>query len=172
MERKDIDWGNLGFGYVLKKQTAVLHRLQGQYGLEKQILTGMPNDIHNTDSFLLGCFPILYHFTILNTSPFWSFSQEKGGKKGRFLCVPLKKTNVPVRDTFFHAKCLTYAPHGARIGKTKAHRTIASASLSRLFVPLPQFRKWEIHTVFLHFRNFELEQKSCLRLLAELCGVA
>ena len=52
------------------------------------------------------------------------------------------------------------------------HRTIASASLSRLFAPLPQFRKWEIHTVFLHFRNFELEQKSCLRLLAELCGAA
>ena len=52
------------------------------------------------------------------------------------------------------------------------HRAIASASLSRLFASLPQFRKWEIHTVFLHFRNFELEQKSCLRLLAELCGVA
>ena len=29
-----------------------------------------------------------------------------------------------------------------------------------------------VHTVFLHFRNFELEQKSCLRLLAELCGAA
>ena len=29
-----------------------------------------------------------------------------------------------------------------------------------------------VRTVFLHFRNFELEQKSCLRLLAELCGVA
>ena len=52
------------------------------------------------------------------------------------------------------------------------HRAIASASLSRLFASFPQFRKWEIHTVFLHFRNFELEQKSCLRLLAELCGVA
>ncbi|MFR5776354.1 MAG: helix-turn-helix domain-containing protein [Oscillospiraceae bacterium] len=56
--------------------------------------------------------------------------------------------------------------------KLRQHRTIASASLSRLFAPLPQFRKWEIHTVFLHFRNFELEQKSCLRLLAELCGAA
>ena len=54
----------------------------------------------------------------------------------------------------------------------RQHRTIASASLSRLFAPLPQFRKWEIHTVFLHFWNFELEQKSCLRLLAELCGAA
>ena len=39
------------------------------------------------------------------------------------------------------------------------HRTIASSSLSRLFAPLLQFEKWEIHTVFLHFRNFELEQK-------------
>ena len=56
--------------------------------------------------------------------------------------------------------------------KLRQHRTIASASLSRLFAPLPQFRKWEIHTVFLHFRNFELEQKSCLRLLAELFGAA
>ena len=54
----------------------------------------------------------------------------------------------------------------------RQHRAIASASLSRLFAPLSQFRKWEIHTVFLHFRNFELEQKSCLRLLAELCGAA
>ena len=52
------------------------------------------------------------------------------------------------------------------------HRTIASASLSRLFAPLPQFRKREIHTVFLHFWNFESEQKSWLRLLAELCGAA
>ena len=29
-----------------------------------------------------------------------------------------------------------------------------------------------VHTVFLHFRNFELGQKFWLRLLAELCGVA
>ena len=54
----------------------------------------------------------------------------------------------------------------------RQHCTIAPASLSRLFAPLPQFRKREIHTVFLHFRNFELEQKSLPRLLAELCGAA
>ena len=29
-----------------------------------------------------------------------------------------------------------------------------------------------VHTVFLHFRNFELGQKFWLRLLAELCGAA
>ena len=29
-----------------------------------------------------------------------------------------------------------------------------------------------VHTVFLRFPNFELGQKSCLRLLAELCGAA
>ena len=52
------------------------------------------------------------------------------------------------------------------------HRTIVPASLSRLFAPLPQFEKWEIHTVFLHFSNFELGQKSWLSLLAKLCGVA
>ena len=54
----------------------------------------------------------------------------------------------------------------------RQHRTIASSSLSRLFAPLPQFRKWEIHTVFHHFRNFELGQKFWLSLLAELCGAA
>ena len=52
------------------------------------------------------------------------------------------------------------------------HRTIAPSSLSRLFAPLLQFPKWEIHTVFLHFWNFELEQKFWLRLLVELCGDA
>ena len=57
-------------------------------------------------------------------------------------------------------------------GSFGQYRTIASAILSRLFAPLPQFQKWEIHTVFLHFRNFELGQKFWLRLLAELCGVA
>jgi len=54
----------------------------------------------------------------------------------------------------------------------RQHRTIVPASLSRLFAPLLQFEKWEIHTVFLHFSNFELEQKSWLSLLVKLCGVA
>ena len=52
------------------------------------------------------------------------------------------------------------------------HRTIASASLRRLFAPLLPFEKPEIHTGFLRFPNFELGQKSCLRLLAELRGAA
>ena len=54
----------------------------------------------------------------------------------------------------------------------RQHRTIASASLRRLFAPLLQFEKREIHTVFLRFPSFELGQKSCLRLLAELRGAA
>ena len=54
----------------------------------------------------------------------------------------------------------------------RQHRTIASASLRRLFAPLLQFEKPEIHTGFLRFPNFELGQKSCLRLLAELRGAA
>ena len=52
------------------------------------------------------------------------------------------------------------------------HRAIVSASRSRLFAPLLQFEKREIHTVFLRFPNFELSQKSRLGLLAKLCGVA
>ena len=56
--------------------------------------------------------------------------------------------------------------------KLRQHRTIASASLSRLFAPLLQFEKREIYTVFLRFPNFELGQKSWLSLLVKLCGVA
>ena len=56
--------------------------------------------------------------------------------------------------------------------RLRQRRTIVPASLSRLFVPLLQFEKWEIHTVFLHFSNFELVQKSWLSLLAKLCGAA
>ena len=56
--------------------------------------------------------------------------------------------------------------------KLRQHRTIVPASLSRLFAPLLQFEKREIHTVFLRFPNFELGQKSWLSLLAKLCGVA
>ncbi len=52
------------------------------------------------------------------------------------------------------------------------HRAIVSAGRSRLFAPLLQFEKREIHTVFLRFPNFELSQKSRLGLLAKLCGVA
>ena len=59
------------------------------------------------------------------------------------------------------------------MGETlRQRRTIVPASLSRLFAPLLQFEKWEIHTGFLHFSNFELGQKSCLRLLAELRSAA
>ena len=54
----------------------------------------------------------------------------------------------------------------------RQHRTIVPASLSRLFAPLLQFEKREIHTVFLRFPNFELGQKSRLSLLVKLCGVA
>ncbi len=59
------------------------------------------------------------------------------------------------------------------MGETLRQRcTIVPASLSRLFAPLLQFEKREIHTVFLRFPNFELGQKLCLRLLAELRGAA
>ena len=64
---------------------------------------------------------------------------------------------------------LLLAASRKRLGQ---HRTIVPASLSRLFATLLQFEKWEIHTVFLHFSNFELEQKSWLSLLVKLCGVA
>ena len=52
------------------------------------------------------------------------------------------------------------------------HRAIVSASRSRLYAPLLQLEKREIHTVFLRFPNFELSQTSRLGLLAKLCGVA
>ena len=52
------------------------------------------------------------------------------------------------------------------------HRTNASADLSGSFAPVLQFQKWEIHTVFPHFWNFEPAQNLSLSFLAELCGVA
>ena len=61
---------------------------------------------------------------------------------------------------------------GAEAAVLRQHRTIVPASLSRLFAPLLQFEKREIHTVFLRFPNFELGQKSWLSLLVKLCGVA
>ena len=52
----------------------------------------------------------------------------------------------------------------------RQHRTIASADLSGSFAPFLQFQKQEIHTVFPHFRNFELALNFSLRFLAELRG--
>ena len=52
------------------------------------------------------------------------------------------------------------------------HRTNASADLSGSFAPVLQFQKWEIHTVFPHFWNFEPAQNLSLSFLADLCGVA
>ena len=46
------------------------------------------------------------------------------------------------------------------------------SAVSGSFPSTLRYRKREIHTVFLRFPNFELGQKSCLRLLAELCGAA
>ena len=52
------------------------------------------------------------------------------------------------------------------------HRTIASAAFAGSFAPILQFEKLEIHTVFLRFPNFILEQNLSSKPLAELCGVA
>ena len=52
------------------------------------------------------------------------------------------------------------------------HRTIASAVFGGSFAPISQFEKLEIHTGFLRFPNFILEQNLSPKSLAELCGVA
>ena len=54
----------------------------------------------------------------------------------------------------------------------RQHRTIASAAFAGSFAPILQFEKLEIHTVFLRFPNFILEQNLLSKPLAELCGVA
>jgi len=60
-----------------------------------------------------------------------------------------------------------FLPHFRSSENGKYSAAVASTSwLTDAAYPL------RVHTVFLHFRNFELEQKSWLRLLAELCGVA
>lgn len=60
-----------------------------------------------------------------------------------------------------------FLPHFFSLKNEKYSAAVASASwLTDAAYPL------RVHTVFLHFRNFELGQKFWLRLLAELCGVA
>ena len=60
-----------------------------------------------------------------------------------------------------------FLPHFFSLKNEKYSAAVASASwLTDAAYPL------RVHTVFLHFSNFELEQKSWLSLLAELCGVA
>lgn len=44
--------------------------------------------------------------------------------------------------------------------------------LQQKTTPVPQFQKWETHTVFPHFWNFEPAQNISLSFLADLCGVA
>ena len=56
--------------------------------------------------------------------------------------------------------------------KLRQHRTIASADFAGSFAPISQFEKLEIHTVFLRFPNFILEQNLSPKPLAELRGVA
>ena len=57
-------------------------------------------------------------------------------------------------------------------GKLRQHRTIASAGFDGPFPSQIRCEKFEIHKVFLHFRNKFVMQNSSPNLLAELCGIA
>ncbi|MBS5668058.1 MAG: hypothetical protein KHX05_10300 [Firmicutes bacterium] len=60
-----------------------------------------------------------------------------------------------------------FLPHFFSLENEKYSAAVASASwLTDAAYPL------RVHTVFLRFPNFELEQKSWLSLLVKLCGVA
>ena len=52
------------------------------------------------------------------------------------------------------------------------HRAMGAADFGGSFVPIVQYKKWEIHTVFPHFSYFRLEQNLSPNLLAPLRGVA
>ena len=96
-------------------------------------------------------------------------TKENEYRKEKFVYLPEQDAyQCPAR------KLLPFFERTTKNGEKylRQHRTIASASLRRLFAPLLQFEKREIHTVFLRFSSFELGQKSCLRLLAELRGAA
>jgi len=57
-------------------------------------------------------------------------------------------------------------------GDIRLHRTIVSARFGGSFSPIPQFEKFEIHTVFLRFSNFDSTKNLSPNLLAKLYGVA
>ena len=52
------------------------------------------------------------------------------------------------------------------------HRAMGAADFGGSFVPIVQYKKWEIHTVFPHFSYFRLEQNLSPNLLTPLRGVA
>jgi len=49
---------------------------------------------------------------------------------------------------------------------------MGASAFGESFAPSVQFEKWEIHKVFPHFLNFQLEQNPSPKALAPLCGVA
>ena len=54
----------------------------------------------------------------------------------------------------------------------RQHRTMGAAGFSGSFVPIVQYEKWEIHSVFPHFLYFRSGYNRSQNLLAPLCGVA
>ena len=100
-----------------------------------------------------------------------AFAFRRGGATERvrddFLMHSIKKSSRTgaVRDDVVPVA-------GLRVRGRRQYRTIASAAFSGSFAPVLQFEKLEIHTVFLHFPNFILEQNLSPKALAELRGVA
>ena len=52
--------------------------------------------------------------------------------------------------------------------KATPHKCVCGSQ--RIYAPVPQVQKWEIHTVFPHFWNFEPAQNLSLSFLADVCG--
>ena len=73
---------------------------------------------------------------------------------------------------YLYSHIIAYCADLSRKKDFRQHRTIASAAFAGSFAPILQFEKLEIHTVFLRFPNFILEQNLSSKPLAELCGVA
>ena len=126
-----------------------------------------------------------YDFSIKWLTPFYPANPSQAAGSGekcmdlRFLRLRRRllkqQPNKTVFNRFIKAtphNCVcesqpSFLPHFFSLKNEKYSAAVASASwLTDAAYPL------RVHTVFLRFPNFELGQKSCLRLLAELCGAA
>jgi len=70
------------------------------------------------------------------------FLEQLGNRKSPIIVAALNKYLEDNPELLDSQVCVR-----VHVSNLRQHRTIASASLSRLFAPLPQFRKWETYSI-------------------------
>ena len=108
------------------------------------------------------------------SAPMFSLSKTPAGLFDRVLQAAARIICSPQANKFHTCSlrgifCQVHAP-AENDSMATPHKCVCESRGS--FAPVPQFQKWEIHTVFPHFWNFEPAQNISLSFLADLCGAA